>query len=542
MLPLIVLLGSSNEVTWLHMVSIVLSIMHHHLVQLTSFVSAAFRKVLACSVCHPSVLGRLIVSRSGPSIYISFLRPFSLLSFTFYQSRSAHVIGSTAATAAKTNAPPLYEDRSRTMADINEEAGDARPHLKTGCKDYCCSDFARFKDDPAITPCNLTNDISPLFHPNKFAAGMDYSALDPVLRLATLLLQSRALTEYTNTVSYGNVHDADGSVVSHTSTPISSLGKQVLSIWPDKNSDWTPSEATLRAKEALEHDLEELLTFDLLEDGVSDLGQCKLAPRNPPDAATLVRHCKISLNYKRFEELVSLTAQEKASLIGPKDAFRLLELRFATAQTIIHEIGHALQFAHFPEFRGSYPRELHYRDSKVSEAGLEIVGQLFGGKIIKFQPPSFKDFPEACAGSKSHRPSASFCFDEHPSLHRHNDYQLRGEEIWHGIKDKAYDVHWRVPAAFIASLFTDEFWADQAKRNDPKGLHPPRDCCWSFAVSGNRRCPLSTSRLEKDFEFQRAPQLCSPSQHEGADTPEKSSGKRRAICSMFLPRNKTVNE
>lgn len=173
---------------------------------------------------------------------------------------------------------------------------------------------------------------------------------------------------------------------------------------------------------------------------------------------------RICINFSRILILEFLTRHED------KLPFRLdsgefyeddlLWFRFNLAQTLVHEIGHALQFALFGHRKGL--KETKYKDSKITEAGFEVEKLLFGGVIDydKHEQPQKKERgardPIDPNAANPLRPR--FSYQELPSLRIARTYREEfGLEIWREDRHERHDVFWDIPTSWVASLFTNGF-------------------------------------------------------------------------------------
>ena len=114
----------------------------------------------------------------------------------------------------------------------------------------------------------------------------------------------------------------------------------------------------------------------------------------PAEAARLFprsARCSIQFAREMYYQRLKCIMREQARL--PKDVFNerfsrdeILYLRFDLALLMVHELGHGVQIA----AHGKRPTEIFYKDSPLSEAGFELIAEIFGWLIerVKNGPKS----------------------------------------------------------------------------------------------------------------------------------------------------------
>lgn len=131
------------------------------------------------------------------------------------------------------------------------------------CRDYCCSAFARLRDESVLAPCDLDKTIHPLSRDSDSDLRVHRSALVPCIRLATHLLQSSALVPYLNAAANGVVRDVQGETIDIWTTKFDELERVELSTWPRTDLKWMPQKAAQRARRVLGYSAE-LVEVDLI--------------------------------------------------------------------------------------------------------------------------------------------------------------------------------------------------------------------------------------------------------------------------------------
>lgn len=403
-------------------------------------------------------------------------------------------------------------------------------HHPQPCRDYCCSRFVRFKSETIETLRDLETPIHPIFRRKNFSTSIDYSSLEPSLRLASRLLESPALVEYINAVVDGEVKNFKGEVIDVRNIDSHTFWTQLPSTWPKPNQDNSSKRARKRSRRILRQ-LAEMIEFDVCPSddnttGFSAVCQPNLGPSTAYATRCFPNGCRsrIRFNEESLNTLKDATAkynlyrwidqgwEDDCTLLEDvaKAAVELLTTRFLFATENVHEMSHSMQFAVIG--RTAVPMDLFHRGNKVAEAGFEMEAELFGGVLSRSPAIHARDYLYACDYGKQHRVSSVISFHSWPSFTTAQAYsEVHGYDICPFSTARNYDLEWIVPAEFMNNLFSNDFWAQQEKKKDLKALHPPTESSWPFSLSFDQRLePIPFSHLEYWLGTRRALNLCSP--------------------------------
>ena len=350
------------------------------------------------------------------------------------------------------------------------------------CESICCSAVMDYEDNPATNSANLDNPILPLFKRENFSADLDYTVLEPSLRLASHLLTSNSLVPYILTLMEGDVRDPLGRPCFRPSYEYMESQRGLWSVWPRTGMDEVNARTKGRVARILT-DLSDMVTFDLLPS--DETYETLLAGCEPMEDPSYVHPsfpfgCKstIWLSHATYSDLAQLTLEYSSSADpNAPPSLPLLDARFEIALTYTHEVGHAMTFA----VSGERPKELCYRDCTVAEAGYELEAQLFGyildlskNLVYEAQP----DRPTACGRIQSFAVPSMLIAVDWPSL----EFVERNEEfssnIWAGRPLRNYGLATRVPRSFVVDMFNNAFWEAQDQRQDVGPIDVPTIGCF----------------------------------------------------------------
>ena len=393
-------------------------------------------------------------------------------------------------TTEKTNIHERTNDAENS--DVPKTFAPGKP-----CASFCCSPFLRFKDEELKKSVDLNNPIHPIFRRENFSKEIrqrHYKWMEQSLRLASHLLESNALVPYLNTMFDGEVRNGRGEIV-----PLSEIDQVNpdgsitwgwdASISPKPGQDEVNPETKQRAKEILER-MAEMVTFDLIPDDESDFASGGAQRVEGPLPSHIhrwfPRGCRTSIRLLRWKEgspcgVDNLTffSRFEAGLVKdyPYDqqlgADEMLMMRFYMAQTLVHEVGHALSKA-----AHGFRSELFYRDGRVAEAGFDVEKLLFGGETM-VRPPW--EIPDACEKGNTESHDRIIVMREWPSPTVYEDYAAAGTPLaMRSSSIRSYEIIWRIPLSYIESLFTNEFWNGQAKKLRGQSQYPPKVGSWHF--------------------------------------------------------------
>ena len=387
----------------------------------------------------------------------------------------------------------------------------AKPARKSNkpCHDYCCSAFATFKDNPVFDSADLDNDIHPILQRDKFPQQLDYSVVEPSLRLATHLLQSDAMVVYVNAMFDGEYRSSDGKIadlscLEYLFADGDTRFDKANIFYPKPGQEQANLYMRARAAIFLEQ-LADMVDLDFMTDPTDQQNHGALARRvESPLSFDCFQafpggcRTRIDLNWCLVNRLHWVTTDEE-----------LLLARFNVARIITHELMHAATWAVF----GDVPCELYYKDCPLSEAGYELEAQCFGGLIEwssrnLFTPPW--DYEGACTNAKMQKRQDLIVLWEWPSDHTLQDYTTKGTCIGCRRPFRQYDILWRIPMSFLEALFTNEFWTDNdIQQQGTSALLAPRIASWMFKYHQNLpMTPVKFESIEEQLGGKRARQLC----------------------------------
>lgn len=164
----------------------------------------------------------------------------------------------------------------------------------------------------------------------------------------------------------------------------------------------------------------------------------------------------------------------------------LVVLRFNFAVHLVHELAHALVNATI----GTPPAEPYYKDNLMSEAGIALENQLFGGKVCGGDGSGLDSLQrsKSCNSplyTEQENRKQFVCMRELPSASLWNMYKYRGGLMHARRKVPIFDTVWRIPMSSVEAYFTREFWADVACQSDPtSALQLPKVLGWVYRSSG----------------------------------------------------------
>ena len=286
------------------------------------------------------------------------------------------------------------------------------------CQQYCCSAFKTFKDTKLTKIPDLNIPIHPIFRRENFSDEFNYDLIEMPLRLASLFLKSDALVPFWNIVAEGEIRTLDGKET--TLAKLNCKHKNCVGRcrkferYPNPGQDRINKQNKRRARRILD-ELADMVEFDVealtevTPASAGNLATCQAVegPLHFKSANFFHRGHKSLIKFSRSKyDLVRSAAyfmSMKAALperycaeafsancfaktkVASSDADSAESFRmdrpifhlFSFARIICHELAHALNIAACRRrFQGPF-----YKDSLVSELGLELEKQLFGGQI-----------------------------------------------------------------------------------------------------------------------------------------------------------------
>lgn len=350
------------------------------------------------------------------------------------------------------------------------------------CPQYCCSDFANFKDDRLGTHSwpHLTNAILPLLCHDKFPKldSKQYELLDLTLRLASRLLEDDRTVHYVVTMTDGSIHidhgldsepgpertfaEIDASEQYITGHPTTRLLR-----YPRKNampsnihsgaSVWVTDSMRQRSKEILRS-----LTgiFDRFEIVEKMYGEGRTDTIDDPVPATASSH------FPRARKAMITFPDTMVSAFlrypNPHDPRRLAE-QYILARSFVHELTHVLNQA----ANGERLEEVYYKNSIYVEAGYDLENALFGGIACMHDLGMFVGHPKEMTGP-------TVLQELYPSGRLGKQYGDNGAPVGQRAPLDDFSVMQRVPWNFITSMFTDRFWDEDVPRMGSGPIQPSK--------------------------------------------------------------------
>jgi hypothetical protein len=371
--------------------------------------------------------------------------------------------------------------------------------FKDVCEIFQESSFVTYTDSPATHNVDgLTNAIHPIFARRRFRGEVRYDALIPSLRLASRLLTSDAATLFILACIDGKSIDNQGQ-----ETTIAEYARRYDSIMaqdnPKSKQDMLEKKHYFyampqtqkvtyyhrrRAAAILSH-MAEFLTFVLYskQDGTAAQAIIEekshtghLATLYPEGSPSHIGLCKSS----SYSDLVDTTYAATCS----KDLFMtknsrgdLITLRFNLASSIVHEIGHVLIGMKF----GCRTLEVFCGgdgQSTCSEGGYALEAAIFGGLISGIG----LGFTPECAYVCDDTIVPSFYLKPRPSPSEYLRYVCHGTPLGLAGRWPEFELMYRIPYSYIASLFEDQFWDTTLKQGRVDCVAPTLVGKWMFSL------------------------------------------------------------
>lgn len=304
-----------------------------------------------------------------------------------------------------------------------------------------------FKEDGPTPICTLDNDIHPIFRPDNWHGCPDavYEVLKPGLRLATLLLTSRATSHFWHTLVFGKREVCE--------TTSKAYGQRCFRIREDV--PW--SEARHAEFTDFLNNQVDTVHFYFHHD--------PLPPETAYASMGLVKDYKNGLmrkiNHKCHTSRICLhsdfyTTAKKLSLLRFREPAMVLRYNMFLATCLTHEI------AHFCEVSGPHHEhpllsepEVFFGDNMWTESGISFETKIFGGRIHPLSSRIDCKFGLACL-----------------------DYPLK--ELY----DKDDNVLYALPMDYILKLQQKETWTQDFTNVGSDVFFVPRTGGRSIEING----------------------------------------------------------
>lgn len=366
-----------------------------------------------------------------------------------------------------------------TDSSVDDSTGD-HP-FDNNCIKYCCSDFRIFTENPgAQAPIpDISNEIHPLFHRNKFVNSNDgqYFSMGMALQLATRMLADDRATRFILSTADGNLHlapAADGTRGPATTWAEVDARERAVdrhevqlhrySLIPQA-TQVSPA-MRRRAKKILEDLAETLDTIKIVNLVQKGLYAFTAPTDYPPLSGTALRNFpRGKTSFIRVSRrVVYAWLDEPLNSMYPY--FHYLKL----AETLVHEVAHVLHNA----VNGPRHEEVFYEDSCCNEAGLDLTSALFGGSI---EPIDMNRFSGQFSGQGAS--ARAVMIKAYPSHHHSEIYEGKITTRW--PLDK-WMLRTRLPFNFITTMFTNRFWDDIVHRIEGP-IRPTANLRWPTRIA-----------------------------------------------------------
>ena len=311
-------------------------------------------------------------------------------------------------------------------------------------------------DNPAaIHPglCKLTNEVHPIFRRNNFP-GVEYEVLVPVLRLASLLIDTDCLLDFWHAIFFGErckLHPEGDGIDDDTTYVNFSRRRAQLS---------ARDRAMTRLKLGT---LSHMVKFyadpsqeaDSAEAWCQDERKLDGCPYDLGNVEGVVD--RIMYSEKSYLDLQRLSTEEHPD----QDALEWKWLFMAVLLT--HELAHGAGFMAFgPD------AETIFEGGTIGEIGYEWTDHIFGGLLW----PGDASLVEPGSCVVANWPSASIA-----KLYTHRDYS-----IWLRGQCPDIDVSWPVSRTFCRKLFDPTFWEDEVPKFGADALKPTKGIAYRCKV------------------------------------------------------------
>lgn len=424
-------------------------------------------------------------------------------------------------------------------------SADSTPEI---CGQFCCSDFYLFQDQQSLTTAGdaLIAPIHPIFAKLYWenTSFSDYESLRMMLKVASRLLTTDAVVEFISTAIDGDLYiDVDPNA----SRPGKFVKPRPISectYEPDEADDATGHnqifqygffqrryyktdiDAVARGlsetRESLQHFQQRAALFRMPKRGwktakpamrarannvllgmegmlrfrVSNLRASKSLTNGrhqpmqgplPQHHAALYPHGRMSRILLHNGNLIEMKEAQRAFANGEIDEIRLRSKELEVANTLIHELAHALNAASNSHLFGN---RVGFRDNTCIEAGFDLVSHIYGGVMRE----SFRSFPlpkgpHLLPGDG--RRKQYITMSEWPSGMKFASYIAGKHAIAKRGPLPATETLTRVPHTFVMKLFTNQFWMNHAANGRKSDLR----------VRGPRWTTMSQETVTTDFRL-----------------------------------------
>lgn len=403
--------------------------------------------------------------------------------------------------------------------------------------DFSISPFCATEDVSNIQLGDLSNDIHPIFARCNWATDIDYAALEPSLRLASLPITKRCLLRFWHTLFHGeeerfgngrgfwfddweHIGEDDETFVAKAgelndtdvADKLSALEKMASMVRFDCRRD--PS-CSLTASGSTWADME----YELMDPPPS--GNLNRYPVSHLFTFPDGNNSRIYMDPEAYQRLRAYTAVHNAAKSGryiskkdkrdlkfasikPRyDPAHLIYLQYDFARTVCHEIAHAAWNAIFDDVE-----EEPFNHGLLAECGFEWESHVFGGTDVKLDSKKvyyrYMEQQDSKGRVKRSNIPRLFANLEWPSASLWDHYRVKDlpmsivqetqgtcddglpfPEFWQPVKLKSLDTCWRYSVSWIQKLFTQAFWDVEVEQLGAIALRIPRQIGYRFVVPGN---------------------------------------------------------
>ncbi|KAF2167796.1 hypothetical protein M409DRAFT_53760 [Zasmidium cellare ATCC 36951] len=370
------------------------------------------------------------------------------------------------------------------------------------CLKYCCSAFHTYQDVELAKASDLTNDIIPLFARDRYRSKIDYSVLEPSLRLASQLLSSGGAASWLVTMVDGDIHFVRGTAKGARVqwSEIDSMRDSVgIAIFPQlarhlKEGYFQDVEKTGERAAHILQNLSNMIDIDFanLPPDVRGYSKAVEGPLGPDLMTHWPRgvRSQVFVAAEKYFELFKLTTRQKEGLLSNKELERLLLTQFSYAMTLVHEVGHSVHCA----AEGSVHRgEPFFGDCALAEGGYDLEAAIFGGLLdgnITMTTRHYAKDSGLCRQAKERVRQGQYVknaltLTKWPSGIYQHSYHA-GHSIMGSRKDLSLvDEVARVPLSFIGDLFSMRYWEIQKSADTLDSLRVPTRGQW--LVGANKK-------------------------------------------------------
>lgn len=335
---------------------------------------------------------------------------------------------------------------------------------------YACL-AAASNDDVALG--DLDNEIHPVFAKHNFP-GVDYRVLEPVLRLASLLLSSEHLMHYWHALFLG-----PRRLLVHLSKK---HGEPVTEFWAKRGPLSQMDVARTRLH------LLRLASVIRFYRGIGS-DSPRYARGSPKHLGHGSTGCSIdpsrgNLVYMGYVGVGSDieycdNIYEKLENAKMQSPCRILQLRFLLAVTLVHETAHAAT-----RLLGDYA-EGFFEQNVLSEAGFQWEACTFGGLVDSgyYESERFRPVDRLAWDPSDHLvltappwPSRIAC---------HSDYLESPARVDHDSLPPI-ELRWLVPVSFVQKLFTNHLWSVEVENKGSRALHCPKTLAFRYSIEAGQ--------------------------------------------------------